>query len=112
MEKANTRGTTGATSVVVALESVSEMAANITAGQLRRRMSQSCAITAFASQRRWLQSGSWTGRSGLATSAVAYRAGSLPDAIPVEACYLGWQDSLRNLASLVEPKSINRRRMG
>jgi hypothetical protein len=75
MEKANTRGTTGATSVVVALESVSEMAANITAGQLRRRMSQSCAITAFASQRRWLQSGSWTGRSGLATSAVAYRAG-------------------------------------
>jgi uncharacterized protein YndB with AHSA1/START domain len=31
----------------------------------------------------------------------------LPDAIPVEACYLGWQDSLRNLASLVEP-DINR----
>jgi Transposase DDE domain/Activator of Hsp90 ATPase homolog 1-like protein len=29
----------------------------------------------------------------------------LPDAIPVEACYLGWQDSLRNLASLVEPKA-------
>jgi uncharacterized protein YndB with AHSA1/START domain len=28
----------------------------------------------------------------------------LPDAIPVEACYLGWQDSLRNLASLVEPE--------
>jgi len=27
----------------------------------------------------------------------------LPDAIPVEACYLGWQDSLRNLGSLVEP---------
>jgi uncharacterized protein YndB with AHSA1/START domain len=27
----------------------------------------------------------------------------IPDAIPVEACYLGWQDSLRNLASLVEP---------
>ena len=27
----------------------------------------------------------------------------LPDAIPVEMCYLGWQDSLRNLASLVEP---------
>jgi len=31
----------------------------------------------------------------------------IPDAIPVEACYLGWQDSLRNLASLVEPE-INR----
>jgi uncharacterized protein YndB with AHSA1/START domain len=28
----------------------------------------------------------------------------IPDAIPVEACYLGWQDSLRNLASLVEPQ--------
>jgi uncharacterized protein YndB with AHSA1/START domain len=28
----------------------------------------------------------------------------LPDAIPVEACYLGWQDSLRNLASVVEPE--------
>jgi hypothetical protein len=28
----------------------------------------------------------------------------LPDAIPVEACYLGWQDSLRNLANLVEPE--------
>ena len=28
----------------------------------------------------------------------------VPDAIPAEACYLGWQDSLRNLASLVEPE--------
>lgn len=27
----------------------------------------------------------------------------LPDAIPVEACYLGWQQSLSNLARLVEP---------
>jgi uncharacterized protein YndB with AHSA1/START domain len=27
----------------------------------------------------------------------------IPDAIPVEACYLGWQASLRNLALLVEP---------
>jgi uncharacterized protein YndB with AHSA1/START domain len=27
----------------------------------------------------------------------------VPDAIPVEACYLGWQDSLQNLAKLVEP---------
>lgn len=27
----------------------------------------------------------------------------LPDAIPVEACYLGWQQSLANLARLVEP---------
>src|SRR3984957_16386715 len=30
----------------------------------------------------------------------------LPDAIPVEACYLGWQESLRNLAKLVEPDII------
>jgi uncharacterized protein YndB with AHSA1/START domain len=28
----------------------------------------------------------------------------VPDAIPVEACYLGWQESLRNLAKLVEPE--------
>jgi uncharacterized protein YndB with AHSA1/START domain len=27
----------------------------------------------------------------------------IPDVIPVEMCYLGWQDSLRQLASLVEP---------
>jgi len=27
----------------------------------------------------------------------------LPEVIPVEACYLGWQESLRNLARLVEP---------
>ena len=29
---------------------------------------------------------------------------NLPDAIPLEACYLGWQESLRNLARLVEPE--------
>ena len=28
----------------------------------------------------------------------------LPDAIPAAACYLGWQESLRNLARLVEPE--------
>ena len=28
----------------------------------------------------------------------------IPDVIPVEMCYLGWQESLRNLASLVEPE--------
>jgi uncharacterized protein YndB with AHSA1/START domain len=31
----------------------------------------------------------------------------LPDVIPVEACYLGWQESLRNLARLVEPNIPN-----
>jgi uncharacterized protein YndB with AHSA1/START domain len=28
----------------------------------------------------------------------------VPDLIPPEACYLGWQESLRNLARLVEPE--------
>jgi uncharacterized protein YndB with AHSA1/START domain len=28
----------------------------------------------------------------------------LPEVIPVEMCYLGWQDSLRHLAELVEPE--------
>ncbi|MBI1330494.1 MAG: toxin [Alphaproteobacteria bacterium] len=28
----------------------------------------------------------------------------IPDAIPPEACYLGWQQSLQNLAKLVEPE--------
>ena len=27
----------------------------------------------------------------------------IPDIIPAEACYLGWQESLQNLARLVEP---------
>jgi hypothetical protein len=29
---------------------------------------------------------------------------NIPEIIPAEACYLGWQDSLRNLAMLVEPE--------
>ncbi|PKA42457.1 SRPBCC family protein [Rhizobium sullae] len=28
----------------------------------------------------------------------------VPDVIPPEACYLGWQESLRNLARLIEPE--------
>jgi len=28
----------------------------------------------------------------------------VPNAIPLEACYLGWQESLRSLARLVEPE--------
>jgi uncharacterized protein YndB with AHSA1/START domain len=28
----------------------------------------------------------------------------IPDLIPLETCYLGWQESLRNLARLVEPE--------
>ena len=27
----------------------------------------------------------------------------IPDVIPLDGCYLGWQESLRNLAKLVEP---------
>jgi hypothetical protein len=27
----------------------------------------------------------------------------IPEAIPVEMCYLGWQESLEQLARLVEP---------
>ncbi|TJV18519.1 MAG: polyketide cyclase, partial [Mesorhizobium sp.] len=29
---------------------------------------------------------------------------NVPDLIPVEACYLGWQESLRKLAHLVQPE--------
>lgn len=28
----------------------------------------------------------------------------VPDVIPVEACYLGWPESLAQLATLVEPE--------
>ena len=31
----------------------------------------------------------------------------IPDAIPIEACYLGWQESLMQLATLVEPDIPN-----
>jgi uncharacterized protein YndB with AHSA1/START domain len=39
----------------------------------------------------------------LGTELEIVQAG-LPDVIPLEACYLGWQESLRNLARLVEPE--------
>lgn len=35
---------------------------------------------------------------------VAITQSGIPDLIPVEACYLGWQESLRKLAKLVEPE--------
>lgn len=35
---------------------------------------------------------------------VSITQAGIPDAIPPEACYLGWQDSLINLARLVEPE--------
>jgi uncharacterized protein YndB with AHSA1/START domain len=36
------------------------------------------------------------------TELTVVQAG-VPEVIPLEACYLGWQESLRNLARLVEP---------
>lgn len=35
---------------------------------------------------------------------VTIRQEGIPDAIPVEGCYLGWQESLYKLARLVEPE--------
>ena len=34
---------------------------------------------------------------------VSIDQSGIPDAIPVDMCYLGWQDSLAQLANLVEP---------
>lgn len=39
----------------------------------------------------------------LGTEATIVQEG-LPDVIPVEACYLGWHQSLENLAKLAEPE--------
>ena len=35
---------------------------------------------------------------------VEIEQAGIPDAIPPEACYLGWQESLRKLARVVEPE--------
>lgn len=35
---------------------------------------------------------------------LAITQSGIPDVIPIEACMLGWQESLRNLARLVEPE--------
>lgn len=42
-------------------------------------------------------------RVSVGTDIEIVQAG-IPDLIPPEACYLGWQESLRNLARLVEPE--------
>ena len=39
------------------------------------------------------------------TDIVIEQAG-IPDVIPLENCYLGWQESLRKLANLVEPNIV------
>ena len=41
-------------------------------------------------------------RVSVGTGLTIVQAG-VPDIIPLEACYLGWQESLRHLARLVEP---------
>lgn len=35
---------------------------------------------------------------------ISIEQSGIPDVIPVEGCYLGWQDSLRKLTKLVEPE--------
>jgi len=35
---------------------------------------------------------------------ISVEQDGIPDVIPLEACYLGWQESLRKLARLVEPE--------
>ena len=42
-------------------------------------------------------------RVAVGTELTIVQAG-IPDAIPVEMCYLGWQESLQKLASLVGPE--------
>ena len=53
---------------------------------------------------RWRRGGSrYIHESLRVGTEIDIRQENLPDVIPVEACYLGWQESLRNLARLVEP---------
>ena len=35
---------------------------------------------------------------------ISIEQGGIPEAIPLEMCYLGWQESLAQLATLVEPE--------
>ncbi|MRG48045.1 polyketide cyclase [Chitinophaga sp. SYP-B3965] len=43
-------------------------------------------------------------RKTIAGTEIKITQEGIPDAIPVEMCYLGWQDSLEKLAKLVEPE--------
>ncbi len=42
-------------------------------------------------------------KSVLCGTELAITQSGIPDAIPLEMCYLGWQESLAQLANLVEP---------
>jgi len=43
-------------------------------------------------------------RKTIAGTEIKITQDGIPDAIPAEMCYLGWQDSLEKLAKLVEPE--------
>ena len=45
-----------------------------------------------------------TMKRGVMGTEVYVVQGGIPDAIPADACYLGWQESLLQLAHLVEPE--------
>ena len=42
-------------------------------------------------------------KKGMVGTEVRIEQTNVPAAIPLEACYLGWQESLMQLARLVEP---------
>ncbi|WP_241567049.1 hypothetical protein [Hahella sp. KA22] len=46
---------------------------------------------------RWLSPNGFVGK-------VHITQENIPEMIPLEACYLGWQESLEHLAKLVEPE--------
>ena len=43
-------------------------------------------------------------RKNIAGTEIKITQEGIPSAIPVEMCYLGWQESLQKLAKLVEPE--------
>jgi uncharacterized protein YndB with AHSA1/START domain len=43
-------------------------------------------------------------RKTIAGTEINIKQEGIPDVIPVEMCYLGWQESLEKLAKLVEPE--------
>ena len=43
-------------------------------------------------------------RAVMCGTELSIEQSGIPDAIPLEMCYLGWQESLTQLATLVEPE--------
>ena len=56
------------------------------------------------SQPAWRDPGDGDVEESMVGTEVDIVQAGLPDVIPPEACYLGWQELLRNLARLVEPE--------